>query len=109
MSVDPNTDNEPGDVVSDAPLFDSVQYRTRPELERKPKPAPPERFTVENDGSWFVLARLKKRPHPDAHQLVGRVGGGVDQTRCGISGRTIAIDIGMTVHPCPKCLELEPL
>jgi hypothetical protein len=87
----------------DEHLFDPDVYQTRPWLVRKANP-PPARAVAANDGTWSVLCRRDRPPHPDAHQVVRHDPIGLAITACGLAGRAIAIEADTgPVHPCLKC------
>jgi len=68
-----------------------------------PPPRPPEPVTINDDGSWFGLARARRAAHGYAHRLAHRHRDGSAVTRCGLHGRPIALPTGAAVHPCPRC------
>jgi hypothetical protein len=95
--------------VSDEPgLFDPSPY-TRPgaRSERRRLPAPPSR-TLLADGTWVAMLRPNGPPRELAHRVRARatkpLEGTVTLTVCGLRGRSIAIDSGVTINACATCL-----
>lgn len=91
-------------------LFDPSAFGGPKTPDAPPRKQPPPFTVMANTGQWRGLARLNTTPASLAHLIKGPQGReGAVVTRCGVLGRTIAIDKGVEINACNRCLKAAGL